>query len=98
MEMNKKRLLQLLLILSLLLVFLRLVGFIELNFYTAHSNGTQTDMPDDVISETTPLQGHIEGAVKIKIIGLCTVKKAKTLVNEKAFNSMNDYIIKTVSH
>ncbi len=168
MKMNKKRLLQLLLILPLLLVLLRLVGFIEFNFYTANSNGTQTgsfsktdtqksyqinfeyndeiikkhaftsseqekkvitariepyiydgnyfmpfykkfsmhytctfatqtDTLDNEITESNPMQGHVEGTVEMEVIGLCTAKKAKTLVNEKAFDSISDFVLKAVN-
>ncbi|MBF4691983.1 hypothetical protein [Fusibacter ferrireducens] len=169
MKTNKKRLSMYLLIILLLVMVLRLAGFIDLNWYMVQTQGdqmgsfgktseqksyqinfeydneiihkhtivsdgqepmvitakidpyiyegnyfmplykdftmqytctftTSSDEPEDGITEKPLLQGRVEGTIKTKITGLCTMKKGKTLVTEKALNTITDYVIKTLSH
>jgi hypothetical protein len=52
---------------------------------------------DNVFTEESQISGKVEGTVVSEIKGICSSKKAKDLATEKAFNSMKDYVIDSVS-
>jgi hypothetical protein len=43
------------------------------------------------------IRGEVEGTVISEIKGICSIKKAKDLAIEKAFVSMKDYVINSIS-
>jgi hypothetical protein len=52
---------------------------------------------DNVFTGENQISGEVEGTVVLKIRGICSIKKAKDLAKEKAFNSMKDYVIDSIS-
>jgi hypothetical protein len=51
---------------------------------------------DNVFTEENQISGEVEGAVVSEIKGICSIKKAKDLAIEKAFNSMKDYVVDSI--
>lgn len=51
---------------------------------------------DNVFTEENQISGEVEGTVVSEIMGICSIKKAKELAIEKAFNSMKDYVIESI--
>jgi flagellar basal body-associated protein FliL len=52
---------------------------------------------DNVFTEENQISGKVEGSVVSEIKGICSTKKAKDLAIEKAFNSMKDYVVNSIS-
>lgn len=52
---------------------------------------------NNVFTEENQISGKVEGTVEAEIKGICSIKKAKDLVIEKAFNSMKDYVVDSIS-
>jgi hypothetical protein len=52
---------------------------------------------DNVFTEENQIRGKVEGTVVSEIKGICSIKKAKDLAIDKAFNSMKDYVINSIS-
>lgn len=52
---------------------------------------------DNAFTGENQINGKVEGTVISEIKGFCSSKKAKDLAREKAFNSMKDYVIDSIS-
>lgn len=52
---------------------------------------------DNVFTNENQISGKVQGTVAAEIKGICSIKKAKDLAMEKAFNSMKDYVIDSIS-
>ncbi|MDF2613961.1 MAG: hypothetical protein K0S71_1747 [Clostridia bacterium] len=52
---------------------------------------------NNVFTEENQISGEVEGTVVSEIKGICSIKKAKDLAIEKAFSSMKDYVINSIS-
>jgi hypothetical protein len=52
---------------------------------------------DNIFTVENQISGKVEGTVVSEIKGICSIKKAKNLAIEKAFNSMKDYVIDSIS-
>lgn len=52
---------------------------------------------DYVFTEENQISGEVEGTVVSEIKGICSIKKAKDLAIQKAFDSMKDYVIDSIS-
>lgn len=52
---------------------------------------------DNVFTEENQISGKVEGTVVSEIKGICSIKKSKDLAIEKAFNSVKDYVIGSIS-
>lgn len=52
---------------------------------------------DNTFTGENQISGKVEGTAVSEIKGICSSKKAKDLVIEKAFNAMKDYVIDSIS-
>ena len=52
---------------------------------------------DNVFTKENQISGKVEGNVVSEIKGICSIKKAKDIAIEKAFNSVKDYVINSIS-
>jgi hypothetical protein len=52
---------------------------------------------DNVFTKENQISGKVEGTVVSEIKGICSIKKAKDIAIEKAFNSVKDYVINSIS-
>ena len=52
---------------------------------------------DNTFTGENQISGKVEGTAVSEIKGICSSKKAKELATEKAFNSIKDYVIDSIS-